>query len=336
MPLPVLICDDSALARKQIARSLPKDWDISISFAEHGEHCLESIQQGKGDIVFLDLNMPIMDGYQVLETIQRTDLPSIVIVISSDIQPQAHAKVKALGALEFIEKPINSEKLITILAQYGIYKAGIYHSHTLPKNHQSTEQNSTIKDILQELSNIAMGKTGNLLSRLLNAFILLPIPKVESIQCSELNSEFAELCKDETVSVIHQGFISSGINGEAILLFHNSSFDDMSKLLKYENITGNNLHIEMMNDIANILIGAFLNAIAEQLDIHFSQGQPSLLGQYGKINKITTNEKIAHSNILTIKVHYSIQEHDIKCDLLLMLTEDSLTVIKHKIGYLLE
>ena len=61
MSLPVLICDDSALARKSIARSLPKDWDISITFAENGELGIEAIRQGKGDIVFLDLNIWLND-----------------------------------------------------------------------------------------------------------------------------------------------------------------------------------------------------------------------------------------------------------------------------------
>ena len=133
MPLPILICDDSALARKQIARSLPKDWDITVNFAENGKIGLEAIRQKKGDIVFLDLNMPIMDGYQVLEEIKRDDLQAIVIVISGDIQPEAHRRVKELGAMEVIEKPINNPKLIATLEQYGIYKPGSYNSLSSPE-----------------------------------------------------------------------------------------------------------------------------------------------------------------------------------------------------------
>ena len=40
MTTPVLICDDSSVARKQMARTLPSDWDIEISFAKHGEEAL--------------------------------------------------------------------------------------------------------------------------------------------------------------------------------------------------------------------------------------------------------------------------------------------------------
>ncbi|WP_315981312.1 response regulator [Aliamphritea spongicola] len=105
MATPLLICDDSSLARKQIARSLPDNLAVEVSFATHGGEALDAIRAGKGDVLLLDLNMPVMDGYQVLEAIQREDLPTMVIVISGDIQPSAYQRVKQLGALDFIKNP---------------------------------------------------------------------------------------------------------------------------------------------------------------------------------------------------------------------------------------
>ncbi len=120
MSLAVIICDDSALARKQLARSLPGGWDISITFANNGQEAIDAIKQGKGDLVFLDLNMPVMDGYETLEVIRREDLASLVLVVSGDIQPEAKKRVMALGALDFINKPINAELVTDILINYGI------------------------------------------------------------------------------------------------------------------------------------------------------------------------------------------------------------------------
>lgn len=118
-PIPVIICDDSVLARKQAAKAL-SGWNVQITFAEHGLQALEAIRQDLGDILFLDLNMPIMDGYQVLERIRQEDLNTLVIVISGDIQPDARAKVLQLGALEFIKKPIDAKTLSAVLHQYGL------------------------------------------------------------------------------------------------------------------------------------------------------------------------------------------------------------------------
>ncbi|WP_024330371.1 response regulator [Simiduia agarivorans] len=120
MAIPLLICDDSNMARKQVTRSLPDGWDVEVTYAANGLEGIEAIRAGKGEMVFLDLTMPEMDGYEVLEAIRAERHKSIVIVISGDIQPEARDRVLALGALEFIKKPINKDKLAEVLHQYGL------------------------------------------------------------------------------------------------------------------------------------------------------------------------------------------------------------------------
>jgi two-component system chemotaxis response regulator CheY len=123
MALPVLICDDSSFARKQMKRALPADWDIEVTFATNGQEGVEAIRQGKGEVVFLDLTMPVMDGYGVLEAIRKEDLPAMVIVVSGDIQPDAQERVKKLGAMAFVKKPIDTAKATQILTEFGILSA---------------------------------------------------------------------------------------------------------------------------------------------------------------------------------------------------------------------
>lgn len=120
MSTPLLICDDSKMARKQVARSLPDSLDADISFASNGIEALQAIRNGLGDIVFLDLTMPEMDGYQVLEAIAEEQLKSVVIVISGDIQPTARERVTSLGALDFIKKPVNADALQDTLRKFGL------------------------------------------------------------------------------------------------------------------------------------------------------------------------------------------------------------------------
>ncbi|ACR11680.1 response regulator [Teredinibacter turnerae] len=120
MALPILICDDSNMARKQVTRSLPAGWDVEITYATNGAEALDVIRAGKADMVFLDLTMPVMDGYGVLETVRREDLNCMIIVISGDIQPEAHERVRALGAIDFIKKPVDKTKLETVLTTYGL------------------------------------------------------------------------------------------------------------------------------------------------------------------------------------------------------------------------
>ncbi|HEX5792616.1 MAG TPA: response regulator, partial [Rheinheimera sp.] len=62
MTTAVLICDDSNLARKQLARILPQEWQANLFFAGHGAEALDTLLKQPIDWLFLDLNMPVMDG----------------------------------------------------------------------------------------------------------------------------------------------------------------------------------------------------------------------------------------------------------------------------------
>lgn len=108
------------MARKQVQRSLPETWDVDITFASNGNEGIQAIRDGKGEMVFLDLTMPGLDGYGVLEKIKQEKLKCMVIVISGDIQPEARDRVKSLGAVDFIKKPVDQQKLYTVLQNYGL------------------------------------------------------------------------------------------------------------------------------------------------------------------------------------------------------------------------
>src|SRR5690606_31350113 len=146
--------DDSNLARKQMAKALPPKWDVNISFATDGVEGLDAIRQGLGEVVFLDLTMPNLDGYGVLESIRKEDLPAMVIVVSGDIQPDAQERVKSLGALAFIKKPIDTAKALAILSDFGLYEEA---------NEKETMLSEEQRDCYQEVMNVAMGQAADLL-----------------------------------------------------------------------------------------------------------------------------------------------------------------------------
>jgi chemotaxis protein CheY-P-specific phosphatase CheC/FixJ family two-component response regulator len=369
MSTPLLICDDSNMARKQVARSLPDDWDVDISFAHDGFEAIEAIKAGKGDVLLLDLNMPRMDGYQVLEEILKQDLPTLVIVISGDIQPEAHKRVTGLGALDFIQKPVNKEKLTEILLSYGVFSKEIEAkadlppvSHTkemleqllpntdIPENlsvdvkvtaepeetESQYELTPDMRDCYQEIANVAMGRAGDLLARLLNVFVVLPIPNVNFIEVSELTMALSAIEIQESTSGICQGFIGAGISGEALLILNDSSFNDVASLMNYQDNVDESTELELLMDLANVLIGACLSGVSEQLDMQFSQGHPVVLGQHRKISELIATNTNKWKKTLAIEISYNIENYDIKCDLLLLFTEQSMKTLNNKISYLLD
>ena len=122
MGLPVLVVDDSTLARRLLINALPEAWDVELTQAANGTDALAAYREGRASVMFLDLTMPGITGFDVLETVRAEGLDSFVIVVSADIQPEAKARVKALGAVAFIDKPISSAKLLPVLKEYGLYE----------------------------------------------------------------------------------------------------------------------------------------------------------------------------------------------------------------------
>lgn len=120
MTVSVLVVDDSPIARKMLIRALPTNWDIEITQATGGAEALAAYRAGKVEVMFLDLTMPEVDGYQVLETLRREDMNCLVIVVSADIQPEAVDRVLGMGAIAFIKKPVDATKIEAVLRQYGI------------------------------------------------------------------------------------------------------------------------------------------------------------------------------------------------------------------------
>lgn len=74
MSFPVLICDDSPLARKQMARSLPASLNADITFAVHGLDAMGILEKQSFKLMFLDLTMPELDGFETLEAMGKKRL----------------------------------------------------------------------------------------------------------------------------------------------------------------------------------------------------------------------------------------------------------------------
>jgi chemotaxis protein CheC len=193
-----------------------------------------------------------------------------------------------------------------------------------------------LRDSLRELSNIAVGRAADLLARLLDTFVIMPIPSVNLLERSELSMALSSVQGNHSVSAVCQGFTGSKIAGEALLIFNDASFTDMAELTHFEGEITEQIELELLMDISNILIGACLKGLAEQLDINFSQGQPNLLGQHINIDELLSRNPSGWQRLLTIELPYKLEGRLVNCDLLLLFSNDSLAVLRDKVAYMLE
>lgn len=319
------------MARKQLIRALPADWPVTVAQAGNGREGLEAIRRGGIGLVLLDLTMPELDGYAVLAAIRDEGLATKVIVVSGDVQDEAVARVQGLGALAFLKKPVDPDALRRALAQSGV--PGAPPGAGLARRAED-EPSVQFRDALREVVNVAMGQAAALLARLLGVFVRLPIPNVNILEVGELHMALANAQTGEQLSVVCQGYIGSGIAGEALLIFHDSEVSDMAKLMRWKP-ANQDAELEMLLDLSSILIGACLSGIATQLDVSFSQGHPVVLGQHSPIEELIRVNQRRWKKTLAVELSYSLEGHDIHFDLLLLFTEDSVARLSHKTAYLM-
>ena len=115
----IIVADDSTLSRKSVIKSIPESIkeDATILEASNGLEALELYKANRVDVMFLDLTMPVMSGYEALEEIMKFDSNATIVVISADIQPQAVERTKTLGAKDFVSKPIDETKMKMIFLE---------------------------------------------------------------------------------------------------------------------------------------------------------------------------------------------------------------------------
>lgn len=115
----LLIVDDSMFQRFNLAK-LAGEEGFTVLEAKNGEEALAQVEAEAPDALLLDLNMPDMNGIEVLQTLADRGGALRVLVVTADIQDTTKARCKELGVIGFLNKPVDEtflrEELRTIKA----------------------------------------------------------------------------------------------------------------------------------------------------------------------------------------------------------------------------
>lgn len=195
--------------------------------------------------------------------------------------------------------------------------------------------NEDHRDCLQEITNIAMGQAGERLARLLDTFVILSIPHIEVMAPSDIAMALQAIDTNDSVSGVCQGFIGGGISGEAMLLFNDTSFSDLARLMNYDQALDKQAERELLMDTTNVLFGACLKGIGEQIDMQFSYGPPMVLGQHLDLKELFQESNKRWDHALVTEINYQLEGYKVNCDLLLVVTEESMDILLKKLDYLL-
>jgi two-component system LytT family response regulator len=115
MTLRALIVDDEAVARRRVRRLLQKEVDVQVvGECADGAAAVEAITDERPDLVFLDVQMPELDGFEVLQRLPPRRLPAFVFVTAFD---RYALRAFEVHAVDYLLKPFTAERFQQALAR---------------------------------------------------------------------------------------------------------------------------------------------------------------------------------------------------------------------------
>ena len=137
MKVRALIVDDEQLARQRVRFLLDEEPDVEvIGESQDGFDAVDQIQTTKPDLIFLDVQMPDMDGFEVLRRVPQASLPVVIFTTAYD---QHALKAFEVSAIDYLLKPFKPSRFKQSVERARAEQTldsevAKVHSHTQPRS----------------------------------------------------------------------------------------------------------------------------------------------------------------------------------------------------------
>ncbi|KEZ71278.1 hypothetical protein C5I_0126280 [Pseudomonas syringae pv. syringae FF5] len=115
----VLLVEDNPV-NQLVAKGILGKLGCEVIISSHGGEALEQLEQGHFDLVLMDCNMPVMDGYEASRQIRSSgrwpNLP--IVALTANAMPDERERCKAAGMNDYLAKPFRRAELVSILDQW--------------------------------------------------------------------------------------------------------------------------------------------------------------------------------------------------------------------------
>jgi signal transduction histidine kinase/ActR/RegA family two-component response regulator len=148
----ILVVDDNEM-NQNLLKHLLKKWNFTFEMANNGFEALEKLKISKYDLILMDVQMPLMDGYTATREIRtklKSDIP--IVAMTAHAFPGEREKCLNYGMNEYIAKPINEQELSRILSEFPGIKSGAANILENPKKVEANGYQYINLECMQEIS----------------------------------------------------------------------------------------------------------------------------------------------------------------------------------------
>ena len=216
MPLTTLIVDDEPLARAGLRMWLADDPEVSsIQEAKDGREAVTAIRSDRPDLIFLDVQMPEMDGFSVVREIGADRMPAVIFVTAHD---QHAIQAFEISAIDYLLKPVTEERFTQALMR----------AKTRLQSRPSDEANRQIIGLLETIVS-PRRHIERLAVRSAGKTVFVDVDEIDWIEAAE---NYAQLHCGRTVHLLHvpMNTLEKSLDPERFLRIHRSTIVNVGRI----------------------------------------------------------------------------------------------------------
>ncbi|MBF0345334.1 MAG: hypothetical protein HQL06_14025 [Nitrospirae bacterium] len=199
-------------------------------------------------------------------------------------------------------------------------------------------------DLLKEVFNLAMGQAAAGVAVLLKSFVDLNVPDIKIVKAEKVVETILvdnSPQTDQQITATRQTFYLNNIlDGEAIVTFDDQTFDNVSKLLGFEEKMDRQSELEIMLEMTNIMVGACMNGISNQLfNKEMSFVPPTVLSEGSSYNKVIygvfQRSQLHWDYTMLAKISFKLKNESFKSEMLIFMSEQATNFMHQSISKML-
>lgn len=258
----ILVVDDDRTLRETLASELSYH-GYHVEQAENGQAALDKVRSQNYCAVFLDVNMPVMGGIEALELIKSHSPETFCLMLTaySDVKDAVHA-IK-IGAFDYLEKPVETDRLISLLAKATAADALAHDvqfaapSIQFPEGREIVGSSTGIRNVFNVIAKLAKVDTSVLIRGESGTGKEL-VARAVHFNSQRKNGPFVAV----NCAAIPEGLIESELFGHEKGAFTGA---DKKKLGKFQLAQGGTLFLDEIGDISAAVQVKLLRALQERL-----------------------------------------------------------------------
>jgi len=233
----VLIVDDEPLARRVIVQLLQLQNDLEvIGECCNGHEAVEFIRKQKPDLVFLDIQMPVMNGIEVVRALDGDAQPFIIFVTAFD---QYVMRAFEVHAIDYLLKPVDDAR----------FNASLNHARRVLASHSSSDYNQRIQTLLNKKAEPRQEAVRELAIQVGRQVRFV---SVEDIDWIEAQGNYAEIHIDADTHLIRESLntLESWLESTAFLRIHRSAIVRLNRIASVSSLPNRDCEVTLRNGMS--------------------------------------------------------------------------------------